>query len=712
MSGQNLTHLEWQRTKASREDEWNQRTRVSETVDAASRALAESRQEHGLVAELLVDVLVPALLGPNGEHLHYYDREVGDSDKWDWVALTRFLESPEEHRQAALRGSAGETPSIDELVGGGALADGGTAVETQPQETVIIERAFESLAAIAQEEGIISDVSNVSRATGYELDLGQLWSSYDWDHGESVQLVSRNRGMPKTLFCGSTGAGKSTALEADVEDRYNSGYKILDLVDTDEYENCVYDIPQRQEVLREVRGDLGLPADFTESDEYDDPELEVLVPLTPDVRTQEFPVDEDGDSVVRPFTIPASDLDQTTLVSFLSALVSKQQEASLRTAYDSVEREVDDWSLKDLAEEITTQDDLKESFRKRCVRLLENIQNKGFIRTRECEHAIDWSEIFNSTERISSFSVAHVEEKTDQLMVLAYLIHSVYFTRRRSSKDLPPAVAVLRELHEIAPHREEMEDDHRAEALQNAIVSNLSYELRKNRHQRLEFICDTQDVMDLKKGVRKRFSRFCAFDMPEEPLEKTFDYANETGANSAKKAMKSERGMGMVVGLSEPNVQEDVSFLSPIEFSPASFHHFDVDEHSDALETRANYLDEELERPEWSTGVPGGLRFEADSLLEVEEGESSASVPAGIDSFISECITFADSERTKTTIVREAYNRFADAHGFDERNARSFGKQFSKLEGVETTKSGSRYYSGVLLNERGRKYRNESLEDQ
>ncbi|QLH83396.1 hypothetical protein [Halosimplex pelagicum] len=710
MSENNLTHLEWQRRQASREDEWNQRTRVSETIDRASRALADSRRDYDLVAELLVDVLVPALLGPHGEHLHYYDREVGDSEKWDWVELTRFLDSPEEYRRDALTPSRRESPSIEELTDT-ALTDGGAAVAEQKSARGVIESAFESVAAIAEHEGIISDVSNVSRATGYELELGQLWSSYDWDHGDSVQLVSRNRGMPKTLFCGSTGAGKSTALGADIEDRYNSGYKIIDLVDTDEFENAVNDIPQSQEVLREVREDLELPVDFTESEEYADPNLEVLVPLTPEVRNQRIPFDEEGESVVRPFTIPASDLDQTTLVSFLSALVSRQQEASLRTAYDTVDREKDDWSLKDLAAEIADQDDLQESFRKRCVRLLHNLQNKGFIRTKECEYAIDWSEIFHSPETITAFSVAHVNEKTDQLMVLAYLIYSVYFARRRYF-SLPPAVAVIRELHEVAPHREETEDDHRAEALQQAIVSNLSYELRKNRHQRLEFTCDTQDVMDIKKGVRKRFSRFAAFDMPEESLEKIFQYANESGANSAKKAMKSERGMGMVVGLSQPNVEDDVSFLSPIEFAPPSYHHFDVDEHNDGLEARADYLDEELETPEWSTGVPGDLRFEVDDMIEVEEGDSSAEIPPGLDSFVHECITFQSSERTKTTIVREAYNRFADAHGFDTRKARSFGKQFTKLEGVEAVKSGSRYYSGVLLNDRGHKYRNEDLEDQ
>lgn len=705
MSERQLTHLEWQREQASREDEWNQRQLVADTIDECSRALAESRQEYAHVAELLEDVLVPSLLGPDGEHLHYYDREVGDDPEWDWIALTRFLEAPDEYRRAALEPPARETPSID------TLADGGSTVDSQPRETVVIERAFESIGVIADHEGIISDVSNISRATGYELDLGQLWSSYDWDHGDQVQLVSRNRGMPKTLFCGSTGAGKSTALEADIEDRYNCGYKILDLVDTDEYENCTADIPQGQEVLREVREDLDLPADFTESEEYEDPDVEILVPLTQGIRDQQVPFDEDGDTVVRPITIPACELDQTTLVSFLSALVSRQQEASLRTAYDTVDREKTDWSLKDLAEEIASQDDLKDSFRKRCVRLLANLQNKGFIRTRECEYAIEWGEIFRDQETITAFSVAHVREKVDQLMVLAYLIYSAYYGRRRYL-DLPPAVAVLRELHEVAPHREEAEDDHRAEALQSAIVSNLSYALRKNRHQRLEFICDTQDVMDLKKGVRKRFSRYVAFDMPEGPLESLFDYANESGSDSAKSSMKSERGMGMVVGLSEPNVQDDVSFLSPVEFAPASFHHFDVDEHNNGLEARAEYLDEELEAPEWSTGVPGDLRFNAEDMLEVDEGESTADVPPGIDSFVHECITFADGERTKTTLVREAYNRFAEAHGFDTRNARSFGKQFSKLEGVETTKSGSRYYSGVLLSERGQKYRNEALEDQ
>jgi len=698
MKDETLTHLEWQRERASREDEWSQRQDVGAALDRGSRALSETRQDYQLVADLLVETLVPSLLGPNGEHLHYYDREVGDRDGWHWVALTRFLEEPEAYRRSVGRPTPRETPSID------TLADGGSSVASQPRETVVIERAFESVAEVADYEDIISDVSNVSRAVGFELTLGRYYSPKDWDHGDEVQIISRNRGHPKTLTCGSTGAGKSATLESVNEDRYNNGVKIIDLVDTDEYENCLYDVPQSDPELRDVREeDLDLPVDFTESDELKDPDLEILLPLTPSLRHEPIPFDEDGETVVRPFTIPASDLDQTTLVSFLSALVSRQQEASLRTAYDTVDRREDDWSLEDLAREIADQEELKDSFRKRVVRLLENLQNKGFIRTRECEYAIDWREIFESTETITAFSQAHVSDRIDQLMICAYLVYSTYF-KRRDFHALPEAVVSIRELHEVAPHREESDDDARAEALQSAMVSNLSYALKKNRHQRIEYVCDTQDLQDLKRGVRKRFSRYLCFDMPKGPLEDVFDYVSEKGADSASKSMGSESGMGAVVGLSEPNVQDDVSFLSPVQFAPPSHHHFDVDEHGTGFRARADLTDEDLRTPEWVTGVPGSLKFDSDDILEVEEGESAANVPPGIDSWVHECIRFVDGERTQTSLVRESYNSFAESHGFDTRNARSFGQQFTKLEGVETVKSGSRYYAGVLLNDRGREY--------
>jgi len=697
MDKRNRTHLEWQRERASREDEWSRRQEVGEALDRGSRALSETRQDYVLVADLLIETLVPSLLGPHGEHLHYYDREVGERDNWHWVALTRFIEEPESYRRAAERPTATDTPSID------SLTDGGSSVTSQPRETVVIERTFESVAQVADYEGIISDVSNASRAVGFEITLGRFYSPPDWDHGDEVRIISRNRGHPKTLCCGSTGAGKSTTLESVIEDRYNNGVKIIDLVDTDEYENCLYDIPQSDPELREVREDLDLPVDFTESDEYEEPDLEVLVPLTPGVRDEPIPFDEDGETVVRPFTIPASDLDQTTLVSFLSALVSRQQEASIRTAYDTVDRRETDWSLSDLADEIAAQEELKDSFRKRAVRLLENLQNKGFIRTRECEYAIDWREIFESTDTITAFSQAHVSDRIDQLMIMAYLVYSTYFGRREYPV-LPEAFVSIRELHEVAPHREESDDDHRAEALQNAMVSNLSYALKKNRHQRIEYGADTQDLQDLKRGVRKRFSRYLCFDMPAGPLEDVFDYTSETGSDSCKNSMRSESGMGAVVGLSEPNVRDDISFLSPVKFAPPSFHHFDVDAHGTGFRARADYTDEELQTPDWVTGVPGSLKFDSDEILELDDGDSAANVPPGIDSFVHECIRFVDGERTKTSLVRESYNAFASAHGFDSRNARSFGQQFTKLEGVSTEKSGSRYYAGVLLNDRGREY--------
>lgn len=667
MPKRDLEYIEYRSEDTTKNDRWDRRTRIKESINAAAAALSEYRLDHERAAAIATDQLVPLLLG-------------ADED--------RQLDELKRYREAF----ATERPDWDYLAAWAAVEG-----SLSPAQT---ESAIHALTAIAEDEGIVSPVSNHSQALGHSVQIGRLWSTFDWDHGEKVKLVSRNSGMPKTLFCGKTGQGKSATLDTEVEDRFNHGYKIVDLLDTDEFESAVYDIPQKQPDLRDAREEMNLPADFTESDDYDSPKVEIMVPLMPETEDLRIPVDDDGNTVVKPFTIPASDLDETTLVSFLSALLSKQQEASIRTAYDAAS-EADDWTLEDLAAEIRDSDDLGEKFKRRAIRLLENLQNKGVIRDQTNAHSIDWERIFSDTDTITAFSVAPLRDETDQLMVLSYLFNAVYYERKWSRSDLPPCAAVARELHEVVPHREETNDDDRVKALQKAIASNLSYVMKKNRHQQLELLFDTQDFMDLKKGVRKRFSRFVAFKMPTSTLKNVFQVAGEYGYEKAAKSIGVEKGEGAVIGVTEPNVTEEVPFLSPVKFAPASFHHFDVDEHNTGFEARVDYLGESMTTADWQGDLDEGLSFEVEALL----GDESFNP---YQKFTEQCLVTGEGLREPAGAVYDAYTNFVQERGIEPVGKSWFSRKYNEAVddvALEQYNNGETiFYEDVSLNQAGNEY--------
>jgi hypothetical protein len=651
MPERELSYVDFKAERAQKEAEWTQRDEVKAAIDYGASALSGANSRCiADIRRLLDDVLLPALV--SRDDLRRLHCRLGDDENWHYGAV-----------RSALRG------------------------EYSSERTVIA--AFQSCVAVAEAQGIVGEVRNYATAFGYERRLGRLWSPYEMDVGDEVQLVTRVSGHPKTLFCGSTGQGKSATLDTEVADRHAAGYKIVDLVDTDEFENAVYDIPQRQPALREARAELDLPPGADAAD-YDTPDLEVLVPTTRDTADMDVPA-TDGDAVVRPFSIPASTLDETTVVSFLTAMVSKQQEASVRTAFNEV-ADADDWTLAELASCIAEREDLRDSFQQRVLRLLEGLQRKGFIRDRQCDHAIDWERIFEDQQTVTAFSVAPLDSEVDQLMVLSYLVRALY-DRRRDYTGLPPGCGVMRELHEIVPHRNETAADHRAEALQEALASNLSYILRKNRHERLEILADTQDVMDLKKGVRKRFSRFVAFKMPDASLQKTFEYAGESDWQSCRDAIPFDRGVGAVIGATEPNVTRDLSFLAPVEFAPAPFHHFDVDEHDSGLDARVDYLDEELQPADWSGGVPDRLTF-SDSE-EIEQ-------PMGI--FADECLREAPDASVAAQAVLDAWNNFAAERAYDEvENLVWLTRRLNDETQLEAKVQNGRYH-GFTLTQQGEQY--------
>jgi len=648
------TYLQYQRSEAAKTAHWSRREAVQAAIDAGAAQLSTPNPDYRALFNA-TEALRRAFVGEQNEHLGYYAKRVNISTR----ALSR-------------------------------VANGG-------REPWALEDAYQSLVNIAEFESIVSDVANHSMGTGFELPLGRIWSSFEMEYPDELQLVTRGSGWPKTLFTGKTGQGKSATLDSAVADRYAAGMKIVDLLDTDEFESAVYDIPQKQPALRDAREELGLPPDYHDVDGFDAPDLEILVPLTSETQEMDVPVDDDGNTVIRPFVIPTDDLDQATLVTFLSALVSKQQETSIRTAYDEVS-DSPGWTLRDLADQVIQRDDLDDKYQRRVVRLLENLQGKGFLRTEDHPYALDWERIFRDTDTITAFSVAPLEESVDQMMAMSYLVRGLYDSRKDLS-ELPPCAAVARELHEIVPHRNETAADARAEALQEAIAHNLSYILRKNRHERLEILGDTQDLMDLKKGVRMRFSRFVLFNLPERSVKAAFAIAGASDWKKCNGSLGPEQGVGAVVGDTEATSRYGRDFVTPVQFAPSPIHHFDVDEHDTGLEARTDLLGEEWETRSWDTGADDGLGFDAAEVLGGDRNQ--------FEHFAEVCLAESDSDTTAAEVY-DVYEAFCEDFDYEATSQnwlkRKLDENCDDISIKSESRDKTRYYIGIDLTADAQQY--------
>jgi len=196
---------------------------------------------------------------------------------------------------------------------------------------------------------------------------------------------------------------------------------------------------------------------------------------------------------VKPFTVPASGLRKPVLVNCILARVSDQQEATIRQAYDDVDRANDDWSLKDLADEIRSREELSPKHKADALGVLQSLQDEGFIRTREHPMTLDWREIFFDTETITVFSQAFVGGSDDigEMVCLAYLIDQM-LELREDMHDVPECALMMREFWEVAPHKHRQSSDERAAAIQEAIGERMTRAFRKCRDYKLHLLCDTR----------------------------------------------------------------------------------------------------------------------------------------------------------------------------------------------------------------------------
>jgi hypothetical protein len=547
---------------------------------------------------------------------------------------------------------------------------GGRTAET-------ITQAFHSAVSLAMSRGLLqTQVTRRADALGYNIKVGEHLQAAEMDFGDTVSAVTRELGALKSFYTGGTAGGKSSGAARQFEDYYRGSVergedvKCIDPAGLSAENIAAYDLPQMQDDLRRIRDDQELPEDWREIDGYT-PQAEYLVPLTPDLDDYPLPYDTvEQEWVCRPFTIPASALSEELLVAVLQARVSPKEENIIRETYQTVKREIDDFALADLAEEIKGRDDLSESNKKSAYRVLRNLQDKGFIRTQADEHCLDWERLFRSTDVITAFNQTVLRDDLGRLLVIAYLLEEIWAKRIRANDDYPRLAIWLRELWEIVPHDRRKRDRPKPEqAVIDRIRNVLTAIMRKLRDINTYLLADTQEPMDCHKSIRERFNRYIIYSgTTTGTLKEMFEWAGVDGHKSMQRTMMNRAGHAGIINGCEPAVSSsDLYGISPVHLTPPSWNHHDKDEGTNAWDKRVQYtrevdcLDrEKLDIVDWDTGIPAELQIDA---VETEDTPDVDMTP--VVAFADQCLEYNEFEQIPCADVRGGFNAFLQANGRD-----------------------------------------------
>lgn len=721
--------IEHEQSKRQRRAYRDRTDTVDKTIRKCSRALDRGERKHyQYVARELVETIIPGLREDIDGLFVDLAPELEDHKYWDWAALSTFFEEHREVRRtlAEPNRSASHTLTLDTA----GVSDG---LETAKETT---RKAFESVVAVAEHIDLITaEYTNAVDCVGYTTKLGVHLQDWDMDIGDPINLFSDQAGALKTLYCGGTGTGKSTGMGRETEDYYLRNFvegrdiKLIDLVGMRDGENWFYDVPQQQEVLRKKREELGLSPDFTDS-EFDERDMEVLAPLTQGLGDQELPFDteagDDGEFIVEPFTIPASEIRKPLLVSLIMSRVSESEEQTVREVYDEVDEAKDDWALKDIADEIRSRPELSDKHKSKAVGVLRGLQNEGFIRTREDPYAINWYDIFRSTETITVFSQAFCHTEIAKIMTFAYLADSI-LEQRKDDPFVPQCGVIMRELWSVAPHKQRQSFDSRVAAIQEAVGQVLMRMFRENRHYGIHVFADTQQPSDLLKSIREMFNRYVVYGANYDTIDDIMSWTQNNAKQSFWGTMSARRGEAGVIGMVEPAVEEHrIEYVSPVRYAPPSHHHRDAEVEKTGWHGRVMYHEsEELTKASevdsvvWDDGVPPKLVIDAfnGDGTEMDGRYDPETSPA--KAFAQQCLCVDPTSRVKKSNVQTAFLEYAVAHGhkknrwdFTDHGVKiQFGKAIMAAldEDLDSTKiDGETAYQDLALTKRGQEFLEES----
>lgn len=180
-----------------------------------------------------------------------------------------------------------------------------------------------------------------------------------------------------------------------------------------------------------------------------------------------------------------------------------------------------DWTLKDLANEVQqvneTQDVIDRAFA-----AVEKLQERGFVRDTQSQYVIDGEQKFEETGTITVFSTSLMERESEKLMILYYLIHSVFKKRMGRQNQPPRAAIVLRELHHICPTQKNRREDWQEKNLQEKIAGEMRNIAAERRHANLEVLADSQQWGQIAKRIREQIDRVLMYQTHAAPAQKVF----------------------------------------------------------------------------------------------------------------------------------------------------------------------------------------------
>lgn len=692
--------------KNQEKSDW--RKKVKEVIRSGNIEIERGGRENYInLINITRDFAWPMILeSPYTDSKDDYHMELDEDDgyTWDWMAIEMFRKNHDEYLQEL--SSPSNTSISDHL---------GLELAPSTEAREYTKRCFRSLEAILEYEGIIgSSLKSETSVLGYsDIELGVLKKSYEMELGDPVRAVKQGE-LVKSLFVGGTNAGKSATASTEAEDRYNAGNKIIDLIDKKKFENGVYDLPQSSEEMRNIRERMELPVDFTESDIHKNPDLELLHPLTTELYDINIPVEEGGegieDSVFDVFTIPASEIPKNVLITYIDSMLTSTMKTSLSTAYSEVDKK-DDWTLKDLAEQIRNQNDIEsDAARNRITNVLKMLQNNGYIRDKSCPHSLDMDEVMHNNDTITSFTQVHMSA-ADRLIIQCYIIDKIIELRSENSstsdKKYPDLTVVMRELHSFVPHQRLTVSDQQGESLQKNKIPNLFKDLLMEQgHIRVDLIADTQVPTHLNKNARTGFNRYVILQLDESDLKNVLGWTQGASKSAYKKLennLTSKAGEAGIVGQTEPTTNStSLSYISPIKYAPPSWHHIDREVHDDGFECRVELTDEELQPLDIKTELPEEYAISFENEIDKDKPP--------IQSFIDNCIEVTEdpNDYVIKSDVRTCYARFASEFSLPpkHKNETSFGMNFSKntSDSVKADqRKGEQVYLGIKLSDMGKK---------
>lgn len=485
----------------------------------------------------------------------------------------------------------------------------------------LLIEAFRSLETISRELRHDSASLEAEQAVrGLETTLGVRYLRVESAEGGDLKIYDHDEDLKAILFAGSQGAGKTSGRKTLLEDRIAAGHKVVDVIDFHKSENSTFDIESQNEKLDDWRRRLGLEVGFSDpvetgfawlldedrGDAYRPPDVEILAPLTPGLASSLVPIDQEtGSSVVKPFTIPASDLSYRQLVMLL-AHTTRTHENYLKAAHQKMTIDGGDWNLRDVAEAVRTRTNAGEKVADRIERSLETAQRKSFIRDADADHRLDWREMMADAGTVSAFTVHNVREHSDKLLIVSYLLDKLYQTRNellaetRDLDDYPVLTLGLGELHSVAP-RIKAEQDIES-TIEGYMIDTLSDLFALMRHANIEIIADTQKFhQQLSPSVSTLFHEIFTFQGQKSDVKKIFQTRVDT---TTPVEDVSQYDIGQCAHVSGNG------YKLPIRFAPPRSHHLDAKRDGDGLSFRTTVEEDvELEPAPWSAAIPERLSF-------------------------------------------------------------------------------------------------------